>query len=310
MISVCIATYNGEKYLKEQLDSLVNQTIPPYEVILQDDCSSDNTVEIAKQYTDKLNLKIYVNEVNLGFTKNFESVISKASGDFIAPCDQDDIWREDKLETLLRNIGDSSLIYSDSMLIDENGKSFETRFSSVLNKNFISSAEALNFLNDNSVSAHAMLFKKHLLNHIFPFPQNTFFDQWIAANAAALNGVNYYDDCLVEYRQHDNNTLSNHVKKKPNKKKLSLKDRNFSLINQKVLMIDDFLRIPLLSEANKSLLNNLKAEYIAKKESWICLKLITLLKKNIDILYPITKKNRLRLILKEIIGLKIYKALS
>ncbi|TQV61723.1 MAG: glycosyltransferase [Sulfurovum sp.] len=117
-ISICLATYNGEKYLKEQLDSLLNQTLTPYEVIIQDDCSTDNTVEIAKQYTDKLNLKIYVNEVNLGFTKNFESVLQKATGDLIAPCDQDDIWKPDKLEKLSGLIGKHSLIYANSLLVN------------------------------------------------------------------------------------------------------------------------------------------------------------------------------------------------
>lgn len=307
MISVCIATYNGEKYIKEQLDSLVNQTVKPYEVILQDDCSLDNTVEIAKQYTDQLNLKIYTNDVNLGFTKNFESVISKANGNYIALCDQDDIWREDKLEILLNNIENNSLIYSNSMLIDANGKSLEKSFSKVLNKNFISSTEALNFLNDNCVSAHAMLFKKELLNYIFPFPKNIFFDQWIAANAAALNGVKYYDECLVEYRQHDNNTLSNHIKKKLHKEKISRLERTFSQINQKILHIDDFLTIPLLTEKDRVLLNNLKMGYQSKKTSWLSLKLCNLLLANKNILYSILNKNKYRLILKELLGIKLYK---
>ena len=175
-ISICIATYNGEKYLKDQLDSLVKQSVRPYEVILQDDCSIDKTVEIAKTYKKKLNLNIIVNEVNLGFKKNFELVLSKATGDLIAPCDQDDIWSENKLEVLSSQIDNYSLIYSNSLLIDSDGNSLNKRISDRLKNNFTDTDTPINFIYANSISAHAMLFKKELLKYIFPFPKLMYFD--------------------------------------------------------------------------------------------------------------------------------------
>ncbi|MGD9718978.1 MAG: glycosyltransferase family 2 protein, partial [Sulfurimonadaceae bacterium] len=211
-ISIVLATYNGERYLDKQLDSLVQQTVAPYEIIICDDNSQDNTLSIAQKYKTKLPLKIYKNEVNLGFTKNFEAALQKATGDFILPCDQDDIWESTKLETLLAAIGKNSLVYADSLLVDENGNSLEKTLAQKLKNNFISSHSALNFLYDNSVSAHAMMFKKELLDLLFPFPTQTYFDTYIAATAASLEGVVYVDKTLVHYRQHTNNTLGNKKK--------------------------------------------------------------------------------------------------
>ena len=97
LVSIAMATYNGEKYLKEQLDSIYAQTYKDIEVIVCDDCSSDKTVEILDEYKEKYGLKYYINEKNLGFKKNFEKAISLCSGDFIALADQDDIWIENKI---------------------------------------------------------------------------------------------------------------------------------------------------------------------------------------------------------------------
>ena len=92
LISIAIATYNGEKYLEEQLDSIYAQTYKNIEVIVTDDCSSDKTVEILKKYYKSHGLKYVINETNLGFVKNFEKAISLCRGDYIALSDQDDIW--------------------------------------------------------------------------------------------------------------------------------------------------------------------------------------------------------------------------
>jgi len=92
-VSVVMATYNGEKYLREQLDSILGQTYAPFEIIIQDDGSTDGTVDIAKEYVQKYGfIKLYVNEHNLGFNQNFKSVAMKATGDYVAISDQDDIW--------------------------------------------------------------------------------------------------------------------------------------------------------------------------------------------------------------------------
>ena len=205
LVSICIATYNGEKYLKKQIDSILKQSYKNIEIIVQDDSSADATINILKSYQESLTL--HINSTNLGYIKNFESLLSKAAGKYIAICDQDDIWNEKKLEILMNEIGTNSLIYSNSLLINSSGNSLEKTLSQKLKNNFIDSQSALNFLFDNSVSAHALLFKKELLCYIFPFPKQTYFDAWIAATAASHSSIKYIDDSLVYYRQHDSNTL-------------------------------------------------------------------------------------------------------
>lgn len=309
LVSICLATYNGEKYLKEQLDSIINQTHKNLELIVQDDCSSDKTIEILESYKDKIDITIYKNEQNLGYIKNFESVLKKANGNFIAMCDQDDIWEKDKIELLLKNIDDATLIYSDSLLVDKDAKSLDKKFSQSLKNNFVSTKNPLAFLNDNCVSAHAMLFKKELLEFIFPFPANIFFDAWIAANGASLNGIKFYDACLVHYRQHDTNTLSKHSKeskskpqKKPNKAEKKLKK-----VQAKLSAIDSMLKLPLLRDEDKQLLKDLQTEYLKFNKSYFNFKLFNILFTHRDKLYEITKKNSFRLSLKESIGYKAYK---
>lgn len=103
-ISVVIATYQGEQFLAEQLDTIRTQTLPPDEVVIVDDVSQDNTVQVAKDYIAKYNLsdswKVYVNEENMGYANNFNKATSLATGDLIFFSDQDDIWREDKIQIM------------------------------------------------------------------------------------------------------------------------------------------------------------------------------------------------------------------
>jgi len=110
-VSVVICTYNGEKYLKEQLDSIFNQTYPIAEVIAQDDESSDKTLEILNDYAQKHpEMKVFVNKDHaLGLNSNFFNAFRKCTGDYIAISDQDDIWELDKIENQMRDIGDNFL---------------------------------------------------------------------------------------------------------------------------------------------------------------------------------------------------------
>ena len=105
MISIAMATYNGEKFIEEQLDSILAQTIKDFEIVICDDCSNDRTFFILEQYAKKYPLiKLHKNTKNLGFRENFLQAINLCTGDFIALCDQDDIWNEKHLEILLNNI--------------------------------------------------------------------------------------------------------------------------------------------------------------------------------------------------------------
>ena len=103
LISIVLATYNGERYLKEQLDTVFQQTYSNLEIVAIDDCSSDTTVSILHHYASvHSNMKVYVNERNMGHIKAFEKGISLSTGVFIALCDQDDIWNKHKIELLMK----------------------------------------------------------------------------------------------------------------------------------------------------------------------------------------------------------------
>src|ERR1700739_3468336 len=112
LVSIALCTYNGEAYIKEQLDSLIDQTYPNCEIIIVDDCSKDGTVGVLKQYADKYpQIKLHINSENLGYTKNFEKAIRLCNGEYIALCDQDDTWDKNKISILIDQIGNNILIY-------------------------------------------------------------------------------------------------------------------------------------------------------------------------------------------------------
>ena len=106
MISVCIATYNGEKYLRKQLDSILNQLEYNDEVIISDDGSSDETLNIISSYNDK-RIHVFHNKGEHGVVKNFENGLNHVLGDYIFLCDQDDIWKSNKVQVVLNELKDA-----------------------------------------------------------------------------------------------------------------------------------------------------------------------------------------------------------
>lgn len=109
-VSVVMCTYNGARYLREQIDSIVHQTYPIYELIIQDDHSADDTLAIAREYAERYPfIQVFVNEGERGVNSNFYSAMRRATGDFIAISDQDDIWNPQKIEWQVRTIGEAYL---------------------------------------------------------------------------------------------------------------------------------------------------------------------------------------------------------
>ena len=203
-ISVCMATYNGEKYIKEQLISILNQIAETDEIIISDDSSNDNTLEIISSIDDS-RIKIYRNSFR-NVVKNFEFAISKASGDIIFLSDQDDIWHPDKVINYMdqfRNI-DIGLVIANLQIIDKYGKNsgkgfFEEGFSSSILQNFIK----------NNFIGCSMAFRKELVSRVIPFPNNIpMHDWWIGLVALKSSRVGYINKKLTYYRRHDSNVTS------------------------------------------------------------------------------------------------------
>lgn len=207
LISVALCTYNGERYLREQLDSLLAQTYSNMEIVAVDDASTDGTVAVLREYEQRdARLRVFVNSNNIGFIRNFERAISLARGSLIAPCDQDDIWLPHKLSTLARVIGDHAMVYCDSELIDAEGRSLGTSMSQFWPLQDLHDPAAL--VLNNCVSGHAMLFRRDLLDGQPNLPTDIFHDWWLAATATVRGGVVYCPEKLVRYRQHDKNVTN------------------------------------------------------------------------------------------------------
>jgi glycosyltransferase involved in cell wall biosynthesis len=201
LVSIALCVYNGERFLSEQLDSLVQQTYPNIEIVIVDDCSTDSSVQILQGYAERYtSIRIYNNSENLGYVRNFEKALRLCHGELIALCDQDDIWDIGKIELQVSHLGSHQLIYHDSRFIDEKGKDMNRKMSDVLN--LYSGDQSEVFLLINSVSGHSILFRRELLSEILPLNPDFFHDHWIAYVATNQGSIGCIPQCLVSYRQH------------------------------------------------------------------------------------------------------------
>lgn len=206
-----MATYNGEKYLREQIDSILNQTIQDFELIICDDCSTDTTWNILLDYQvqDK-RIKCYRNEENLGFKKNFEKAIGLCTGEYIALSDQDDIWLPEHLEMLAKIIGDADIACGNSELIDKTGKSSNKLLSEASDLYVLYSYEKMTYrllCYYNPFQGASMLIERNFLfEKALPMPAGVLYhDAWFAACACLSQGIQYTFNVVTLYRQHGKN---------------------------------------------------------------------------------------------------------
>jgi glycosyltransferase involved in cell wall biosynthesis len=206
LISVVVATYNGARFIGAQLDSIVQQTYPNIEVIVVDDRSTDNTATILHTYaTQYSNIKVFINEENLGYVKNFEKGMLLATGDFIAPSDQDDIWLPEKLSILMRERGDHLIVYCNSELINDENQKIGKKLSDI--KRLVSYDDCLTYAIGNAAAGHAMLFPRSLVANCVPLPTMIPHDYWLGFVATFTSPLKYIDTPLVLYRQHNANVF-------------------------------------------------------------------------------------------------------
>jgi glycosyltransferase involved in cell wall biosynthesis len=200
LISVVLCCYNGEKFIEEQINSILNQTYSNLEIIISDDASTDSTPEILGRYQSNQKIKLHFHKQNIGPSQNFDFGMRQASGEFIACSDQDDIWLPEKIERLHAAIEDSSLIYSDSELVDENGNRLNKKISDL--RNMYSGHRTTGFIFSNVVWGHALMINRKILPSILPIPNGIPHDIWMAYKAATITGIKYLDQPLNLYRQH------------------------------------------------------------------------------------------------------------
>ncbi len=288
LVSIALCTYNGANYLRQQLDSLVAQTYSNLEIVVVDDRSSDKTVALLREYTDRyinLTISVHVNEINLGYIRNFEKVISLCSGDYIALCDQDDIWDSEKVRIMMDNIGDNMLIYHDSEFIDDEGISLNKRISDI--RNCYSGDDPRVFLFENCVSGHAMLFRRELMNYADSFKPEIVHDWWLAYAATNMGSVFFLDHVLVQYRQH-RSTSTDILRQK---KHLFKKEGSIEKLERQLVILRLFSKYPF----NKYPAFNNKILGLMERriKSWFSFSLFWLMFKNRKVLLYIQQKSAL-----------------
>ena len=220
MISVCMATYNGERFIREQIDSILSQLSDEDELVISDDGSTDKTLEIIDSYKDG-RIKVFHHERNSNYkrirrnksfyyvTSNFENALKQAKGDFIFLSDQDDVWVDGKKKVMLEKIGDAELAMCNLSVIDENGNV-------KIKRRYEKSPIPTSFLAKIYCSKHmgcCMLLKRSLLKKILPFPKMLIAqDFWIGLLADSFVFV---QEPLQLYRRHSGN-VSPATHKSPN----------------------------------------------------------------------------------------------
>ena len=216
-VSVALGTRNGAPFIREQLESILRQTVPVSEIVLSDDDSSDDTLEIARRTVgDRVPLLIERNDEPLGVTGNFEQAIRRTSAEFVVLCDQDDVWRDDRVEaavTTLRGEPDVDLVFSDARIVDAHGVPTGARLFDLLEigedeLSGIRDGRAFDvLLRRNLATGATVMFRRSLLESAMPFPQTWVHDEWLAMLASVSSRLRVDPRPLVDYRLHGGNAI-------------------------------------------------------------------------------------------------------
>lgn len=212
MVSVCMATFNGEKFVKKQIESILPQLNPEDELIISDDGSTDSTLKIVSDFDDS-RIRIFKNSFR-NVVKNFEFAINKSNGEYIFLSDQDDIWHQDKVAAYLKYFKESNadLIVSDVAFIDAHGNTTKDEF---FPRGF--KGGTLSNLKKNNFIGCAMAFKEDTKKWFLPFPTDTpMHDWWIGLAIGKKGMVRYLDRKLIYYRRHHQNVTSGKKSTLPN----------------------------------------------------------------------------------------------
>lgn len=217
MISVALCTYNGERYIREQIESILNQTLPVDEIVVCDDGSTDDTLSIIESFQGNTDIRIYRNETNLGVCANFQKAVDLCRGVYIFFSDQDDIWHTDKTATIIdyfRYNPEKRVVFTDALLINEQN---ETIGNTTLWKCFGITEKELNLIDkgfgvelfayeNRATGATMALHRDFQYTHSFIkyCVNDILHDGALAMLSVSANQLGYINKCLIDYRIHDN----------------------------------------------------------------------------------------------------------
>jgi glycosyltransferase involved in cell wall biosynthesis len=258
LASIVLTNFNKEKFVLEQLNSIISQTYKNWELIIVDDCSTDRSKEIIGRFIENNSDKKIVlleNKENLGVAKNFETGLEYAKGEYIAVCDADDVWLSNKLEKELQFLkkGNYGMVYSDLTVVDENLR--------VIEKSFMRKGLSLfchqkdesfyELIDNNHVPGPTILFRAELKNKLIPFSKHAIQDYWIAIIFSIFSKIGYLDASTVLYRQHSGNMVGagalSLVRLILKKDKIFL-DKHLNLKKNSLLFLKDLLNVKGLND--------------------------------------------------------------
>lgn len=211
-VEILLTTFNTNlKYLKEQIDSILNQTYKNISLIISDDCSTKNEVkEILKEYEKKDDrVKLFLQEKNLGYNKNFEFLLKKSDAKYIMFCDHDDIWYKDKVEKSLKKLieKDVDLVYCNARQINQDGKIIHEDYFKYKNMPLVEGKSKLAIARYIGIGC-SQIITKDVRDKMIPFLDSVMAHDWLASFIANENkGISYIDEPLFEYRLHENNVF-------------------------------------------------------------------------------------------------------
>jgi len=202
-ISVCMASYNGERYIRDQINSILDQISDDDELIISDDGSVDDTLTVIQSIDDP-RIKLIINQGEHGYTRNFENVLNQATGEIIFLSDQDDIWCEGKVLKMTEALKDKDMVVSDARVVDGH---LNTLYQSHFNQCNVKSGFLNNFMGTRYVGA-CMAFNRKILALVLPFPSNQTLcphDYWITIVSEMYAKVGLIKEPLIMYRRHGEN---------------------------------------------------------------------------------------------------------
>lgn len=220
-VSVALCTYNGARFIAEQLRGILAQSSPADQLVISDDGSTDATLDVVRAElapADSASLEVVIleNPAPLGVTRNFEQAILACTGDLIVLCDQDDIWVPDRLARAEREFTarpELLLLHGDASLVDEGGEPlghslFEAIEFTAGEQREVRRGHALDvLLRRNVVTGATAAFRRSLLDVAAPFPEAWVHDEWLAIIAAITGEVDFVAERLIDYRQHGSNEI-------------------------------------------------------------------------------------------------------
>lgn len=212
-INILLSTYNGERFLSQQIDSILNQTVQDWKLLIRDDGSSDGTIAIIKDYVKRDTRIVFCNEdtsENLGVIKSFHTLLTYEKADYYFFCDQDDVWLEDKLEMCLKRAQAHDrdlplMIYTDLQVVNQD---LEVMIPSMIRtQSHHANTELYQELTENTVTGGTAMIN-HALAQLWTVTDDLVMHDWyLALLACAFGELVYIDQPSELYRQHDANVL-------------------------------------------------------------------------------------------------------